>query len=254
MEYLVPKPAGKAFLTRGLQKRAHSHAAELVESRNEFLSTVCHELRTPLAVIRGYTSLLLDHDDRLQDGERRDYVESIDRAACRMVELADHILDMARVDSGLLQLEQTPIAASEVAREAVAEARVRAPGHTIRFEQKNGLRPVRIDARRIRQVLDNILDNAIKYSQEGTEIVVSLTPQEKELLISVADQGIGIAAGELDRVFERLYRVQCHSTPHNRGVGLGLAICRGLVEAHGGRIWMESEEGKGSTVRFTLPF
>lgn len=102
--------------------------------------------------------------------------------------------------------------------------------------------------------MDNILDNAIKYSAEGTEIIVSVVPQEEKLLISVSDQGIGILASDLERVFERLYRVEHQLMPGSKGLGLGLSICRSLVEAHGGHIWLESAEGKGSTVFFTLPF
>jgi len=249
----MPQPVGEACLARGLAGREHAQAAEIVEGGRRVLSTVCHELRTPLAVIKGYTSLLLDYEDMLQGGERRDYVESIDRAANRLVDLVDHMLEVMCLESGLLQLEKTPVVVSEIAWDAVTEARVRAPRHTIRLARRNGSPTALVDARRIRQVLDNILDNAIKYSREGTEIVVSVVPQEADLLISVSHQGIGIPAGELQRVFERMHRVE-HSSAKYTGVGLGLTICRGLVEAHGGRIWLDSEEGKGSTVYFTLPF
>jgi len=110
-----------------------------------------------------------------------------------------------------------------------------------------------VDARRIRQVMDNLLDNACKYSEEGTEIMLVAKPAGRQLLISVADQGVGIPAGEVERVFDRMYRIEQRLTPEVSGMGLGLAICKGLVEAHGGRIWMVSEEGKGSKFSFTLP-
>ena len=110
-----------------------------------------------------------------------------------------------------------------------------------------------IDAKRIRQVVDNILDNAIKYSEEGTRVVVQAQRAGSELLVSIADQGMGIPAEELTSVFDRLYRIEQRLTPGTGGAGLGLAICRGLVEAHGGRIWVESKLRKGSTFCFTLP-
>ena len=110
-----------------------------------------------------------------------------------------------------------------------------------------------LDAKRIRQVLDNIIDNAVKYSPEKTTITVSAERKDTELVVSTSDQGVGIPAKDLDRVFDRMFRVEQGLTPTVDGVGLGLAICKGLVEQHGGRIWMESEEGKGSICHFTLP-
>jgi two-component system sensor histidine kinase VicK len=135
----------------------------------------------------------------------------------------------------------------------VAEAKLRAAGHKIVSNLPKRLPRLNIDARRVRQVLDNILDNATKYSEEGTEVVVSAQTIGQELLISIVDQGMGISVEERKRVFDRMYRIEQRRNAKIRGVGLGLAICKGLVEAHGGRIWAESEEGKGSTFSFTLP-
>jgi len=250
----VPQLTREAFPVQRLPERKDAEDSDFGENGSKLLSTVCHELRTPLAIIRGYTTLLLDYDGRLKNREKREYVESIDKATSRLVELVDHILDVSRLKSGLLKLEKTLTSVSKLIREAVAEARLRATGHTIRLEPNNVLPRVRVDTKRIRQVMDNILDNAIKYSAKGTEIIVSVVPQEEELFISVSDQGAGIPASDLERVFERLYRVEHQSMPGSNGFGLGLAICRGLVEAHGGHIWLESAEGKGSTVFFTLPF
>ena len=110
-----------------------------------------------------------------------------------------------------------------------------------------------IDVKRVRQVLDNLLDNAVRYSAEGTEVTVTAQRQQDELVVSIADQGMGIPATDLDRLFDRMFHVEQRTTADAAGAGLGLAICRGLVEAHGGRIWIESEEGSGSTFFFTLP-
>jgi len=226
---------------------------ELNQVKSNLLSTVSHELRTPLSIIKGYSTLLLDYEDRLENEEKREYLESIDRATNRLTELVDHILDMSRLESGLLQLEKVPLAITKLVRDTVAEARVRAPGHRMRLNAGKRLPNVNVDARRIRQVLDNIIDNAVKYSEAGTEIVVSLERKKDELVVSISDQGIGIPAGDLDRVFDRMFRAERGQRSGVEGAGLGLAICKGLVEAHGGHIWMESEEGKGSTCSFALP-
>ncbi len=225
---------------------------ELNELKTNLLSTVSHELRTPLAIIKGYSSLLLDYDERLEAEEKHEYLQSIDKATTRLVELVDHILDMSRLDSGMLRLEKTSASLARLIREAVAEARLRAPEHRLVSRVAPGLPRVRLDVKRIRQVLDNLLDNAIKYSDPGSEITASAEAREGEVLVSVADQGIGIPAAEVERVFDRMYRAEKRKSDSS-GVGLGLAICRGLVEAHGGRIWIESQEGRGTTVFFTLP-
>jgi len=244
---------GSDITERRQMEKEIAEYGELNELKSNLLSTVSHELRTPLATIKGYSTMLLDYNTRLGRDEKRDYLRSIDRAADRLTELVDNLLKMSRLDAGLLEMEKAPASISKLVREAVAEARVRAPGHRIEVKLAKRLPGVNIDARRIREVLDNILDNAIKYSEEGTGVVVQVWQQESELLISVSDQGVGIPAGELERVFDRMYRIEQRLTPEKGGIGLGLAICKGLVDAHGGRIWMESKRGKGSSCWFTLP-
>ncbi len=226
---------------------------ELDRLKSDLLSTVSHELRTPLATIKGYSTMLLDYDRRLRRDEKREYLSSIDRATDRLTELVDHLLDMSRLEAGLLQMKRRPTSISKLIKEAVGDAQLRAHSHKIVLNLKKKLPRVNGDARRIRQVIDNIIDNAIKYSSEGTDVVVSAQRVRRKLFISVADQGIGIPAEDLKRVFDRMYRREQRLTPQIGGIGLGLAICRGLVEAHGGRIWTVSELGRGSTFYFTLP-
>ncbi len=225
---------------------------ELDRLKSDLLSTVSHELRTPLAAIKGYTTMLLDYDRRLRCEEKQEHLQSIDRATDRLTELVDHLLDMSQLNAGLLKLEKQPISISKLIREAVAEAKLTAPRHQIVLNMRKGLPRVNIDAKRIRQVLDNLIDNACKYSKEGSSVVVQAHRGGSELHISVADQGIGIPAGDLERVFDWMYRIE-KRLPQEEGLGLGLSISKGLVQAHGGRIWMESEEGKGSKCSFTLP-
>jgi len=226
---------------------------ELDRLRTELLANVSHGLRTPLTTIKGYSTLLLDYDTRLRRDEKRHYLESIDKATNRLVRLIDQLIDLSRLEAGLMEMEKAPKSISKLLREAAAEARIRTPQRQLVLNLPKRLPRVNIDARQIREVLDNLIDNAIKYSGEETEVVVSAQQTRRKLLISVADQGVGISADELERVFNRMYRVKQRLSDDPGGMGLGLAISKGLVEAHGGRIWVESEEGKGSTFSFSLP-
>lgn len=226
---------------------------ELSKLKTNLLSTVSHELRTSLATIKGYSTMLLDYDRKLRCDEKREYLGAIDRATDRLTELVDHLLDMSRLDAGLLKLETEPTNISRLIMETVAEAELRAPKHKMVLNVRKRLPRVNIDAKRVRQVLDNLIDNAIKYSENGTKVVVQAETEAQELVIRVIDQGRGIPAADIDRVFNRMYRIERRLAQDPGGMGLGLSLCKGLVEAHDGRIWAESEEGKGSTFSFTLP-
>lgn len=166
---------------------------ELNEFKTNLLSTVSHELRTPMAIIKGYSTLMLDYASKLDDSEKNQYLTSINRATDRLMELVGHILDMSRLESGLLGLEKTRTSLSRIIEEAVAEAKLRAPTHKITSKSHGKLPEISADARRIRQVLDNILDNAIKYSAENTKIKISAQGGPGELLVSITDEGIGIS-------------------------------------------------------------
>jgi len=137
--------------------------------------------------------------------------------------------------------------------DTVKEARIREQEHSLRTELKGEPLTLEIDNHRIQQVLDNLLDNAFKYSEKGTEVVVRLETNRDEVEISVSDQGRGIPPEELERVFDKMYRIEQRLSADPSGMGLGLALCKALVEAHGGRIWVESVVNKGSTFHFTLP-
>ena len=226
---------------------------EVDKLKTGLLSTVSHELRTPLAIIKGYSTMLLDYGRRLGPEEKDGHLRSIDKATDRLTDLVDHLLDMSRLDAGLLKLDKKLTSVSKVIKEAVAEAQLRAPEHNIVSHMRKRLPRMRIDARRIRAVLDNLIDNAVKYSGQETEVMVSARRARQKLLISVADQGMGIYAEDLERVFDKMYRIEQRLSTDPGGMGLGLALCKALVEAHSGRIWVESEVGKGSTFYFTLP-
>ena len=249
--------AGMTFMTavyRDLSERRRTEEYQrLAKTRSEVLSLVSHELRTPLAAIKGYTTMLLDYEKRLKPSEKRDYLVSIDQSAQRLTDMVNHLLDASRLEAGLLTLEKRPSSISDLVATAVADIRVAVPDRRFVLRGNARLPRLDIDPRRIRQVLDNLLDNAIKYSGKDTEITVTVRRKDKEVIVSVADRGRGISAEDLPHLFERAHGIKKRLTPGASGLGLGLNLCKGLIEAHGGRIWAESEPGKGSTFHFALP-
>ncbi len=222
--------------------------------RNHLLANVSHDLRTPLAAIKGYSTLLLKYGPKLRDDQRQESLESIDEATDRLTNLVDQILDMSQLESGMVEMDKQFTNIPEMVMKVIDNTKVWAPNYRIESKFDETLPEVNIDADRIQQVLNNLIENAVKYSPEGTAIVIEARGTDSELVFSIADQGMGISVKELKRVFDRMYRVERRVAPETRsGAGLGLAICKALVEAHGGRIWAESKIGKGSTFYFTLP-
>ncbi|MBA7694595.1 Adaptive-response sensory-kinase SasA [subsurface metagenome] len=234
-----------------VQAREAEYLRELDRLRTELLANISHELRTPLASIKGFATMLLDYDRRLKHDEKRDYLETIDKNTDRLVELIEQLLEMSRLEAGMLSITKKPTSISRLCREIIAEARVRSSTHKFTLDIPAKLPRVNFDGKRIWQVLDNIIDNAVKYSDDGTEVNLTVRQEGPELLFTVTDHGIGIPRNDLPRVFNRMF----HSPKKSgaTGAGLGLSICKGLVEAHGGKIWIESEEGKGTSCFFTLP-
>jgi signal transduction histidine kinase len=227
---------------------------ELDRMKTELLSTVSHELRTPLGSIKGYATTLLTHGTKLKKDEQREFLEIIDSEADRLRDLIENLLDLSRLEAGVLRIDRDPVRLGTVAREVARKVDLATPNHEIALDWPAADPLVNADHKRIYQVIQNLLTNAVKYSPDGGCITMSGHCERRELVISVADQGMGMPAAELDKIFDRFHRVQSELSHGIGGTGLGLAICKGLVEAHGGRIWAESAgECKGSTFRFTLP-
>lgn len=221
--------------------------------RTELLANVSHELRTPLASIKGFATMLMDYEKRLNSAEKREYLETIDKNADRLVELIEQLLEMSRLGVGMLSIRKAPTNILTLCRTVINEAGIRAPGHVFITDLPSRLPKMNIDAQRIRQVLDNIIDNAVKYSNSGTEVKLSVQKSNNEILFTVIDQGTGIPKTDLPRVFSRMFHATRGQKSGVAGAGLGLTICKGLIEAHGGEIWIESEEGVGTKCFFTLP-
>jgi two-component system, sporulation sensor kinase E len=226
---------------------------ELDRLKTNLLSVVSHELRTPLTIIKGYSEMLIAYSARLRKPERDQYLKAIDESTNRLTRQVDQLLDISRMDAGLLKLQKTEVDLVELISMGAAELQHKMPGHRMITEADAALPKLFVDATRIRQVMDNLIENACKYSEEGTEIKISARKEGNSVRVSVADHGVGIAESDFDKLFDRMHRIENRLTSSTKGLGLGLYICKGLVEAHGGRIWAESRLGEGSTFTFSLP-
>lgn len=225
---------------------------ELDTMRTELLANVSHELRTPLAVIKGSASSLLQPDVNFDEQVWRDFLQSIDKDADALTRLVDDLLMMSRLEVGALEVKKKPHSLAEVLNSVRDRLDNLAAKHRLNVDIPDKLPPVIIDVDRIGEVLTNLVDNAVNYSEENTSITIEANPNGKEVIISVADEGIGIPSELHQKVFDRFFQVNGHKARRRRGTGLGLAICRGIVEAHGGRIWVESEPGQGAKFKFSL--
>jgi PAS domain S-box-containing protein len=245
--------AAGSDLGLGLLLRDITRERELDQMKSQLLSTVSHELRTPLASIKGFATTLLRKDVHWDEESRREFLSIIDEESDRLSELIGNLLDMSRIEAGTLSVELEPTDLRPIVAETVAEFQVMTRDHQLQADMPASLPVVSADPRRMRQVVRNLVDNAVKYSPEGGPITVKLQVAGDSLEIAVSDQGLGIEAGDLERIFDRFYQVDSASTRKVGGSGLGLSICKAIVDAHNGRIWAESEPGIGSCFWVALP-
>jgi two-component system sensor histidine kinase KdpD len=218
--------------------------------RNSLLSSVSHDLRTPLATITGSATTLLQQEGGVDAATRRELLESIRDEADRLNRLVQNLLEMTRLESGQLALRKDWHPIEEVIGAALRRLEKRLGGRRITTRVLPDLPLVRIDDVLIEQVLVNVLDNAVKYTPAGSPITIVATATDEAITVEVADRGPGLPAGEETRVFEKFYRGE---PGDGRGAGLGLAICQGVLRAHGGRIWAQNLPGGGVAFLFTLP-
>ena len=221
--------------------------------KTELLANVSHELRTPLASIKGFCTSTLRFYDRLTDDEKLDSLREIDQASDRLTELVENLLELSRLEDAGLKIDKELTRIEPVITATVEDMRRKAKEHHLVTRVAKPLPVIEADPRRLRQVMDNLLSNAIKHSPPDTEVTILCEAKGKEIVVGVRDQGVGIAPEEQARVFERFYQVALPGGGKPSGAGLGLTISKRIVEAHGGRIWVESEVGKGSTFCFALP-
>ncbi|MEE9607826.1 MAG: ATP-binding protein [Myxococcota bacterium] len=227
--------------------------ARLEKVRRDFIANASHELRTPLAAIRGFTETLLQNGG-LAPADRRSYLEIIDRHSRRLGHLVGDLLELSRIESGEASLELAAVDAAALAQSLIGDSRPSYAEKGLEVSvDASGASVAWADPRAVEQILGNLLDNAVKYTQSGGRIAVKIEGEDGRVRIGVSDNGIGIPGSDLARIFERFYRVDKARSRELGGTGLGLSIVKHLVQRLGGEISVESELGKGSTFWFTLP-
>ena len=243
---------GQLLENRRLARRIASLEAqrELARMQDEFISTISHELRTPLGFIKGYVTTLMREDTTWDDDKRAEFLSIIDDESDRLRELIDNLLDSSRLESGSLSMTLEPARLGPIIHGAAQRIQNANPDIQVAVDFPDDLPIQRIDSTRIAQVIDNFINNAQKYAP-GAPLTLRATIKEDHVLIEVIDKGPGIDAEHAPHLFERFYRVPQQTS--QRGTGLGLYICRKIIEAHSGEIGVKSEIGQGSNFYFTLP-
>lgn len=221
------------------------------ELRTALLNSVSHDLQTPLAAIKVAADSLLQEDIEWDRATVQDFTMTIDREADRLSHMITNLLDLSRIEAGALHLQKRPYPIVEVVHAVLARLNWLTADHEVVVDLPDDLPLAALDYEQIDRVLSNLIENAIKYSPHGTVIRISARAKDGELHVGVSDYGPGIPVAERTHIFERFHRLDGQHRPG--GTGLGLAICKGVIEAHGGRIWVKDTPGGGATFVFTLP-
>ena len=228
---------------------------ELEQMKSSFLSVVSHELKTPLHSIKGFVEIILMGKTGPINETQADFLGTVRDQTAHLQSLINDLLEFSRLESGQIRLRLSEVSVGEVSESVVEKLRPLADQSQVRLVNvvPQDIATIQADRMRIEQVLTNLVHNAIKFTGPAGLVEIRASDLGEQLQVTVADSGVGIPKGELERIFDRFYQVDSSSTRHYRGTGLGLTICKHIVEYHRGRIWAESEEGKGSTFFFILP-
>jgi two-component system phosphate regulon sensor histidine kinase PhoR len=222
--------------------------------RRDFVANVSHEFKTPLTAIQGFAETLLNGalDDK---ANRKRFVEIIREHARRLARLTDDLLKLSRIEAGRLELEIRSVPVEALVNGCVETTRLKAQsrGIQIQVDLQKSAKAVRGDGAQLAEVLQNLLDNAVLYTPSGGRVEVLSRSEGPDVVFTVTDTGIGVPESDLERIFERFYRVDAARSREAGGTGLGLSIARHIVDAHGGRIWVESAVGLGSRFHFSIP-
>ena len=231
-----------------------SRLKQVDEIRRDFVANVSHELRTPLAIFHGNLETLLEADD-LDEKEARHIYEVMKRHSDRLNLLVNDLLSLARLESKEANLQLAEINLRDFLEDVIRDWKKRLAGKNLRLdlEVPDGFPTLHADERRFEEVVHNLLDNAVKYSHQNGRILIHAHAPDQEIVLSVRDGGVGIAAGDLPRIFERFYRADRARSRELGGTGLGLSIVKHIAQLHGGRVEAESVAGQGTTIRVILP-
>lgn len=251
-----PVMTGDVFIGYGYVVRDITREKEIDLLKSSILSTVSHELRSPLTSIYGSAQSLLREDVVWTPEEQQEFYQAIVEESVRLRELIDNIMDMSKIEAGALNIDINPNDLLKTTERIVKSFKHRYPDYHIVTEVLDDIPYVLFDEHRIEQVYNNLLENAVKYSPDAREvkIEISLLPEKHMVKVGVIDRGIGIPSQDLEAIFERFYRVSDIRAKQIKGSGVGLSITRGIIQRHGGEIWVESELGQGSRFYFTLPY
>jgi signal transduction histidine kinase len=255
---LVSAVLGDAMSRLDAEATRADEMSEANRLKSEFISVVSHELRSPLTYVLGFSEILAERD--LPPERSRYYASEMYRESRRMLQLVNDLLDISRMELGRYSVDQQALDLAQEIDQILRNAVPTTDKHQLVADCPPDL-VVWADPMRLWQVLQNLVSNAIRYSPDGGEIRVAVRPEDgavdalgrSMVRVAVSDQGIGIPPSDKDRIFEKFYRVDSELRTKVRGSGLGLSIVQAIVESHGGRIWVESEVGKGSTFAFTMP-
>jgi len=236
------------------EARARREAEEANNLKLKFLAMISHELRTPLTSIKGFSTTLLADDVEWKPEIQLDFIETISSEADKLSELIEQLLNLSRLEAGAIQIAPERVEWNQIVITSLAQLNALTTNHQLVVEvSESDLPDLNVDVIRVSQVITNLVSNAAKYSPCNTSIIIAAEKLSDQFIkVRVKDEGMGIPREARSRVFEAFQQLE-HEKAKSQGAGLGLAICRGLIEAHGGRIWVDDHIGMGTTISFTLP-
>jgi signal transduction histidine kinase len=234
------------------EQEARQEAEEANDLKSKFLAMVSHELRTPLTSIKGFITTLLAEDVSWDIDEQQEFINIVGEETEKLTDLVEQLLEVSRLQGGVLRIQTEPRQLQTIIDTAMAQLHMLTVNHQLIVDLPHDLPSVSADTRRLSQVITNLVDNAVKYSEHETKITISARLVGKAVRIDVRDQGDGIPQEAHTAIFEPFRQLE-RSQGIEKGAGLGLAICKGLVEAHNGRIWVEASSSQGTTISFTIP-
>ena len=252
---IVGRSLSQSIRQRRILADLNHRLERATRAKSEFLANMSHELRTPLNAIIGFTDVLLQRFFGDINVRQEEYLKDVGSAGRHLLSLINDILDLAKVEAGRMDLELSNFSLGATLESSLSILRERAAGHRISLsiERPTDLDMITADERKVKQVLLNLLTNAVKFTPDGGSVRVTVSAEEGALRVSVRDSGIGIAPEEHERIFEEFKQARGPGQSRQEGTGLGLALAKRFVELHGGRIWVESQPGHGSVFAFTLP-